>query len=171
MRKISNLPRNLAPVNEIDFGILIANTSAPSHIDSRFQPRPECDQSNVKLPKGSSKKDLDPCALQGRDIGSNTETKESFMKNIVKVGLVLSMILVFGAGSVLAADQKRDRKRDRTCRSYTTTESSVFDLAADKQRDRKRDRSCRSFAPAKDDSLTLAADRTRTRTPKRDSSC
>ena len=93
------------------------------------------------------------------------------MKSILKVGLVLSMILVFGAGSVLAADQKRDRKRDGTCRSYTTTESSVFDLAAGKQRDRKRDGSCRSFSPAKDDSLTLAADRTRTRTPKRDGSC
>lgn len=114
---------------------------------------------------------LEPCVLQGWDIGSNTETKESFMKNILKLGLVLSMILVFGAGSVLAADTKRDRKRDGSCRSYTTTESSVFDQAAGRQRDRKRDRSCMSFSPANDDSLTLAADRTRTRTPKRDGSC
>jgi hypothetical protein len=30
------------------------------------------------------------------------------MKSFLKVGLVLSMILVFGAGSVLAADQKRE---------------------------------------------------------------
>ncbi len=67
------------------------------------------------------------------------------MKNILKLGLVLSVVLVFGAGSVLAADTKRDRKRDGSCRSYTTTESSVFDLAAGKQRDRKRDRSCQSF--------------------------
>jgi hypothetical protein len=95
--------------------------------------------------------------------------KECFMKSFLKVGLVLSMILVFGVGSVLAADQKRDRKRDGTCRSFTTTESSVFDLAANKQRDRKRDRSCQSLTPAQDDSLTLAADRKRDR--KRDGSC
>jgi len=91
------------------------------------------------------------------------------MKDILKLGLVLSIILVFGAGSVLAADTKRDRKRNGSCRSYTTTESSVLDLAAGKQRDRTRDRSCRSFSPAKDDSLTLAADRKRDR--KRDGSC
>jgi hypothetical protein len=92
------------------------------------------------------------------------------MKSMLKVGLVLGMILVFGAGSVLAADQIRDRKRDRdrSCRSYTTTESSVFDLAAGK-RDRTRDRSCRSFSPAKDDSMTLAAVPKRDR--KRDGSC
>ncbi len=92
------------------------------------------------------------------------------MKNILKLGLVLSMTIVFGAGSVLAADTKRDRKRDGSCQSYTTTES-IFDLAAGKQRDRKRDRSCRSLSPANDDSFTVAADRTRTRTPKRDGSC
>ena len=93
------------------------------------------------------------------------------MKSILRVGLVLGMILVFGAGSVLAADQEKDRQRDRSCRSYTTTESSVIDLAAGKQRDRQRDRSCRSFSPAKDDSMSFAADRTRTRDPKRDGSC
>ena len=112
-----------------------------------------------------------PAPCRAEILAAIPKHKESFMKSMLKVGLVFSMILVFGAGSVLAADQKRDKKRDGTCRSYTTIESSVFDLAAVKQKDRKRDGSCRSFSPAKDDSLTLAADRKRTRSPKGDGSC
>ena len=76
MRNIQHLTGNLAPANEPDFGILVAIDNAPYHIDSRFQSRSEYEQCNTKLSEESSEKDLDSCALQGRDIGSNTETNK-----------------------------------------------------------------------------------------------
>ena len=149
----------------------MANDAAASILIRDFSRDRNASSGTRSFRRRARRRILIPAPCRAEILAAIPKHKESFMKSILKVGLVLSMILVFGAGSVLAADQKRDRKRDGTCRSYTTTESSVFDLAAGKQRDRKRDRSCRSFSPAKDDSLTLAADRTRTRTPKRDGSC
>jgi len=91
------------------------------------------------------------------------------MRRVLYLCLVLALVLVFGTGSVLAADKKRDRKRDGSCRSYTTTESITFDLAAGKQRDRKRDGTCKKISTFNDDVVTIAADKKRDR--KRDGSC
>jgi len=91
------------------------------------------------------------------------------MKRFLKIGLVLGMVLVFGAGSVLAADTKRDRKRDGSCKDLTIIEQTTMDLAATQKRDRKRDRSCQSLNAAEDDSMDLAAAQKRQR--KRDGSC
>jgi hypothetical protein len=92
------------------------------------------------------------------------------MKKVFVSSFVVALVLVFGAGSVLAADTKRDRKRDGSCRSTYSIEASDLTLAADRKRDRKRDGSCRSFLNVPDDgSLTLAADKQRDR--KRDGSC
>lgn len=159
-----------APPNELSSGMVMANGKTRAGFIRNLSRDRQCKHSAVKRPDYDfRRRDLDSCALQGRDIGSNTQAKESFMKNTLRVGLVLCMIVIFGAGSVLAADQKRDRRRDRSCQSYTATDSCFFNLAAGKQRDRKRDRSCQSLNPATDESLTLAADRKRDR--KRDGSC
>ena len=91
------------------------------------------------------------------------------MRKALNVCLVIALVLIFGAGSVLAADQKRDRRRDGSCRSYTTTESNTLDLAAGRRRDRRRDGSCQRLSAAEDDALKIAADRQRDR--KRDGSC
>jgi hypothetical protein len=91
------------------------------------------------------------------------------MRKVLSTCLILALMLIFGAGSVLAADQKRDRKRDGSCRNLVTTESCAFDLAFDRQRDRKRDGSCKKISSSSDESITTAADRARDR--KRDGSC
>lgn len=92
------------------------------------------------------------------------------MKKVLASCFVVALVLIFGVGSVLAADRKRDRKRDGTCRSFQTAESADLSLAAAKQRDRKRDGTCRNLVRAdKDDFLNLAADRKRDR--KRDGTC
>ena len=92
------------------------------------------------------------------------------MKKVLATSFVIALVFVFGIGSVLAADRKRDKKRDGTCRSSYSIESSELTLAADRKRDRKRDGSCRSFLKAADeDSLTIAADKKRDRS--RDGSC
>jgi hypothetical protein len=92
------------------------------------------------------------------------------MKKTLTSGLVLAMVIIFGVGSVMAADRKRDKKRDGTCKSSYTTESTDQTLAATKKRDKKRDRSCLSYINAADDeALTLAA--TKKRDKKRDGSC
>jgi hypothetical protein len=99
-----------------------------------------------------------------------TREKELQMKKVLVFSFVIGLMLVFGIGSVLAADTKRDRKRDGTCRSTYSIESSELTLAADRKKDRKRDGSCRSFLNAADeDSLTIAANQKRDR--KRDGSC
>jgi uncharacterized membrane protein len=81
--------------------------------------------------------------------------------------------LVFGVGSAVAADKKRDRKRDGSCQSQVITEKSTMDLAADQKRDRKRDRkrdgSCQSQVITEKSTMDLAADQKRDR--KRDGSC
>lgn len=170
MRTLAVQRGKWAPPNELSFGMVMATGKTRAGFIHNLSRDRQCKHSAVKRPEYDlRRRDLDSCALQGTDIGSNIEAKESFMKNTFRVGLVLCMILIFGAGSVLAADQKRDRKRDRSCRTYTTTDSCVLTLAAGKQRDRKRDRSCQSLNPATDESLTLAADRKRDR--KRDGSC
>jgi hypothetical protein len=92
------------------------------------------------------------------------------MKKVMVSSFVIALVFIFGIGSVLAADRKRDRKRDGTCRSSYSIESSELSLAADRKRDRKRDGSCRSFLNAADeDTLTIAADQKRDR--KRDGTC
>jgi hypothetical protein len=92
------------------------------------------------------------------------------MKKILTSSLVIAMVTVFGIGSVLAADNKRDRRRDGTCRSQYLMESSELNLAAVKKRDQKRDGTCRSSIKATDeDTLTLAAGQKRDR--KRDGTC
>ena len=91
------------------------------------------------------------------------------MKRTISLCLILALTLIFGAGSVFAADQKRDRKRDGSCRPYITTESVTFDLAADRTKDRKRDGTCKKISTSNDESFTTAADRQRDR--KRDGSC
>lgn len=93
------------------------------------------------------------------------------MKKIMMLTMIVGLTLVFGAGSVLAADQKRDRKRDGTCRSnYETLQTDGFILAAGKQRDRKRDGTCVRLNEALEtEDLTLAAAQKRDR--KRDGTC
>jgi hypothetical protein len=91
------------------------------------------------------------------------------MRRALNLLLALTLVIIFGTGSVLAADKKRDKKRDGSCRSYTTTESSTFDVAADKRRDRKRDGTCKKISTFKGDSFSVAADKKRDR--KRDGSC
>jgi hypothetical protein len=98
------------------------------------------------------------------------KVKELQMKKVLVSSFVVALVLVFGIGSVLAADTKRDRKRDGSCRSTYSIESRELTLASDRKKDRKRDGSCRSFLNAADeDSLTIAADQKRDR--KRDGSC
>jgi hypothetical protein len=92
------------------------------------------------------------------------------MKKILTSGLVFTLVLVFGMGSVLAADKKRDKKRDGTCTRLYTTDSAGLTLAADRKKTRKRDRTCQStIKPADDDMLQLAARTKRDR--KRDGTC
>jgi hypothetical protein len=120
------------------------------------------------------------------------------MQKVMKTGLVLSMAMIFGVGSALAADQirTRDRKKDGTCKSAITKEINVaaeqsrkqlrkkdrscqgavaeeITLAAEqlRKRDRKRDGSCQTNIVEQDQGLILAADRDRVRNPIRDRSC
>ena len=120
------------------------------------------------------------------------------MRKVLKYGLVFAVVMTFGAGSALAADQtkkrarakdgscrssltesvdlaagkiqKRDRKRNGSCQS-SLTES--MDLAAGKiqKRERKRDRSCQSSITEPDADLIFAADRERDRIKRRGGSC
>lgn len=68
------------------------------------------------------------------------------MRRFVRSGLVLVLVMAFGAVSVVhAADRKRIRKRDGSCQSAVSVEETL-NLAASKdvKRDRNRDGSCRS---------------------------
>jgi Flp pilus assembly protein CpaB len=110
-------------------------------------------------------------AARGEPPRKHYNTKELLMKRVMTSCVVIALVLIFGIGSVLAADRKRDRKRDGTCRSYQTTDQCTdLTLAATKKRDQKRDGTCRSITNAvDDDSLVLAADQKRDR--KRDGTC
>ncbi|GKT07099.1 hypothetical protein [Desulforhabdus sp. TSK] len=88
------------------------------------------------------------------------------MKKAVKSCLVLAMVFAFGITSVQAADniRNRDKKKNRSCQSYTAPiKDETFSLAA-KKRSRSgngsgaRDGSCQSYtAPIKDEAFSLAA--------------
>jgi len=73
---------------------------------------------------------------QSADGGSNWTYREPKSKGkgvtdeeSISFEFVVALVLVFGIGSVLAADRKRDRKRDGSCRSSYSIESSELTLA------------------------------------------
>lgn len=103
--------------------------------------------------------------------------------SILKKSVILSIALIFCSVSLsLAADQtqKRDRKKDGTCKTVWIDGDAQKVLAADRTRDRIRtpkrlkDGSCRIIQGG-GESTELAADKTRTRTRSRqrlrDGSC
>jgi hypothetical protein len=95
--------------------------------------------------------------------------KGESMKKILTSTMVFTLALTFGVGSVMAADQKKDRKRDGSCQSSITTETNTPSLAKIQKRDKKRDGTCQVITPVENDSMTLAADQKKDR--KRDGSC
>lgn len=73
--------------------------------------------------------------------------------------------------SALAKDQKRDRKRDGSCKNLVVpAPAAEYILVKDQKRDRKRDGSCASLmVPSPTAEKSLAKDQKRDR--KRDGSC
>jgi hypothetical protein len=65
------------------------------------------------------------------------------MSKIMQKAILTLTVMLFSAGSVLAADQIRDRKRDQlkdgSCQTGAIERNDGNLLAADKTRDQKRD--------------------------------
>jgi hypothetical protein len=96
------------------------------------------------------------------------------MSRLMKCGLlVLLMVFFCGVNFASAADQDRtrDRKKAKSCQSFSIEQERGTVIAADriKKKDRKRDRSCQSYTVQDDEGMTLAADQKRDR--KKDGSC
>jgi hypothetical protein len=96
------------------------------------------------------------------------------MSRLMKCGLLI-LLMVFFCGVNFAAagdqDRTRDRKKDKSCQSFSIEQESGAVIAANrtKKQDRKRDGSCQSYNVQEDEGTTLAADQKRDR--KRDGSC
>lgn len=96
------------------------------------------------------------------------------MSRLMKCGLMaLLMVFFCSANFAFAGDQdrKRDRKKDKSCQSYSIEQEQCAVIAAGgiKKRDRKKDGSCQSYTVQEDEGMTLAAGQKRDR--KRDGSC
>ena len=89
------------------------------------------------------------------------------MSKLMKCGLlVLLMVFFCGVNFASAGDRTRDRKKDKSCQSFSIEQELGAVIAADriKKKDRKRDRSCQSYTVQDDEGMTLAADQKRKRT-------
>jgi hypothetical protein len=93
------------------------------------------------------------------------------MSRLMKCGLLV-LLMVFFCGVNFASagnqDRTRDRKKDKSCQSFSIEQERGAVIAANrtKTQDRKRDRSCQSYTVQEDEGMTLATDRKRDR--KRD---